>query len=143
MQDHLPEGGLGNLIALPLQGKALLNGNSAFIDEKWNAYPDQWKALFETEKLSPEAVADLIKEWKKIDVPAISDSESSDSPDKPWEKDNGFHKEDADGIVKIILADGVYIDAANLKPRLQNKIRRLAAFGNPKFYKNQAIGLSN
>jgi hypothetical protein len=31
-QDHLPEGGLGNLIALPLQGRALQQGNSAFID---------------------------------------------------------------------------------------------------------------
>lgn len=33
---------LGNLIALPLQGKALQDGNSAFIDGKWNAYSDQW-----------------------------------------------------------------------------------------------------
>ncbi len=31
-QDTLPEGGVGNLIALPLQGKALRDGNSAFID---------------------------------------------------------------------------------------------------------------
>lgn len=44
-QDHMPEGGLGNLIALPLQGQALKKGNSAFIDEKWNAYPNQWKVL--------------------------------------------------------------------------------------------------
>lgn len=33
MQDHLPVGGIGNLIALPLQGRALQNGNSAFIDD--------------------------------------------------------------------------------------------------------------
>ena len=31
---------IGNLIALPLQGRALKNGNSAFIDSNWNAYPD-------------------------------------------------------------------------------------------------------
>lgn len=36
---------IGNLIALPLQGQALKNGNSAFVDENWNAYPDQWDAL--------------------------------------------------------------------------------------------------
>jgi len=36
---------LGNLVALPLQGRALRNGNSAFIDEAWNAYPDQWGKL--------------------------------------------------------------------------------------------------
>ena len=33
MQDHLPQGSVGNLIALPLQGQALKEGNSAFIDE--------------------------------------------------------------------------------------------------------------
>ena len=36
LQEHLPEGKLGNLIALPLQGRALRNGNSAFVDENWN-----------------------------------------------------------------------------------------------------------
>jgi hypothetical protein len=30
---------IGNLIALPLQGKAIKAGNSAFVDENWNAYP--------------------------------------------------------------------------------------------------------
>jgi len=34
-QDALNNGELGNLIALPLQGQALKDGNSAFIDEKW------------------------------------------------------------------------------------------------------------
>lgn len=36
---------IGNLIALPLQGQALKNGNSAFVDENWNVYPDQWGIL--------------------------------------------------------------------------------------------------
>ena len=41
---------IGNLIALPLQGQALKNGNSAFVDENWNAYPDQWDALLDVYK---------------------------------------------------------------------------------------------
>jgi len=36
---------IGNLIALPLQGRAIKNGNSAFVDRNWNAYPDQWGVL--------------------------------------------------------------------------------------------------
>ena len=48
---------IGNLIALPLQGQALKNGNSALVDENWNAYPDQWDALFnKTRKLGIEDV---------------------------------------------------------------------------------------
>lgn len=46
---------IGNLIALPLQGQALKDGNSAFVDENWNAYPDQWKILLEeTPKLEEQ-----------------------------------------------------------------------------------------
>ena len=35
VQDKMPVGGLGNLIALPMQGQALRKGNSAFIDIDW------------------------------------------------------------------------------------------------------------
>lgn len=48
MQDNLPEGKLGNLIALPLQGQALRKGNSAFVDELWRPYHDQWEKLMHT-----------------------------------------------------------------------------------------------
>ena len=60
MQDHLPNGGLGNLIALPLQWKALKEGNSAFVDENWNVYPDQWKILFSKRKISEEQIEKYI-----------------------------------------------------------------------------------
>lgn len=39
----LPNGGLGNPIALPLQGKSLRQGSSAFVAENWNVY-DHLKA---------------------------------------------------------------------------------------------------
>ena len=51
-QDALPEGGLGNVIALPLQGMALKSGNSAFVDENWNAYEDQLKVLAGIKRLT-------------------------------------------------------------------------------------------
>ena len=62
-QNHVPDGGIGNLIALPLQGQALREGNSVFIDENWNAYPDQWKALMQTKRLSKERLEECIKNW--------------------------------------------------------------------------------
>ena len=144
-QDSLPAGGLGNLIALPLQGQALKEGNSAFIDADWNAYPDQWAILLSKQKLTKEFVETKIKEWK-LEHTCIT-AESAEIFDEengsPWDKRNGFSKEDVDGVLHLILSDGIYIAADNLKPRLQNQIRRLAAFGNPVFYKNQAMGLSN
>lgn len=138
MQEYLPQGGLGNLIALPLQGQALKEGNSAFIDENWNAYPDQWSVLFSKPKLSKEFIEDKMKEWEEefCDIPD-SDGE------KPWNKTRHFQKCDVDGDLHITLADGVYVDTSNLNVRIQNRIRELAAFRNPIFYKNQAMGLSN
>lgn len=145
MQDHLPDGRVGNLIALPLQGQALKEGNSAFIDEYWNAYPDQWEVLLNKKKLSKEFIEDKIKEWTGGNSYTVADGEDifeSDS-EKPWDKTKRFQAEDVNGVLQITLSNGVYVNTANIKPRIQNQIRRMAAFLNPVFYKNQAMGLSN
>ena len=145
MQNHLPAGGLGNLIALPLQGQALKVGNSAFIDEHWNAYPDQWEVLLSKKKLSKEFIEDKIKEWSEGSLEIVANCKDifENDNEKPWDRTKHFQKEDVDGIMQITLSDGVYVDAVNLQPRIQNQIRRMAAFSNPVFFKNQAIGLSN
>ena len=58
-------GSIGNLIALPLQGRALKSGNSAFGDENWNAYPDQWDILLNhTPKFSVEDIEKYIVRWR-------------------------------------------------------------------------------
>lgn len=144
MQDHLPEGGVGNLIALPLQGRALKEGNSAFIDEHWNAYPDQWKILLNKKKLSKEFIEDKIKEWSEGNSYSAGCKDIFESgSEKPWDKTKYFQKEDVDGALHMVLSNGIYVDTVNLQPRIQNQIRRMAAFRNPVFYKNQAMGLAN
>lgn len=145
-QDSLPTGGLGNLIALPLQGLVLQEGNSAFIDENWNAYSNQWSALMETPRISKETIETKIKEWKpesERDYGTKNTIDEEGNRIKPWNKTKRFSKNDVDGKISIILSDGIYVDTLNLKPSIQNQIRRLAAFHNPKFYKNVSIGLSN
>lgn len=137
--------GIGNLIALPLQGKALKNGNSAFVDENWNAYPDQWKALFQTKKLSKADILDKMVKWQNqlaMEKGLLTDFDLNERP-KPWRRNERFSKEDVVGMLHIVFSDGLYIDALNLMPRIQNQIRSLAAFDNPIFYKNKALGYSN
>ncbi len=136
---------LGNLIALPLQGQALKNGNSAFVDQNWNAYPDQWDILLNrTVKLSIEDIENLMIKWKDeiSETVGISSRKNVDRP-KPWKKNQKFNKSDVVGKMHIVLADGVYVDTLNLMPRIQNQIRSLAAFDNPVFYKNKRLGYSN
>lgn len=153
-QDHIPlntktgKPGLGNLVALPLQGQALKLGNSAFIDENWNAYPNQWECLKEVKKLSLETVEERIKEWSAEGILGVlsnefeADTEGANDT-KPWEKTKpSLHKEDVSSAVEIIIADKVYVGTKDMKPRMQNALRRMAAFSNPDFYKKAAMGLS-
>ncbi|MEO5338880.1 MAG: restriction endonuclease subunit R, partial [Magnetospirillum sp. WYHS-4] len=44
-QDTMPQGGFGNLIALPLQGRPRRDGNSVFLDEDFRPHEDQWRFL--------------------------------------------------------------------------------------------------
>ena len=153
MQDFLPEGKLGNLIALPLQGRALRNGNSAFVDESWNTYKDQWKRLRETRRLSEKEVDDLIKLWCPDDDAmsifqndVVEDTAAGHTSllfgQTPASTNRDFHADDADGSVKIILSDGIYVNKKGLKDRMQNAIRRIAAYSNPQFFQTLKLGFS-
>ena len=92
-----------------------------------------------------------IKEWEISNIYEASDQgyevsdqgENTEDREKPWRKKVIFKRENVNGKMSITLSDGIYIDNLNLKPAIQNQIRRLAAMRNPLFYKNQAIGMSN
>ena len=65
-QDTMPEGGLGNLVALPLQGNAKKHGNSVFVDEDFEPYPNQWEFLLNVGKLSEKVLEDILKKTANI-----------------------------------------------------------------------------
>ena len=137
---------IGNLIALPLQGQALKNGNSAFVDKNWNVYPEQWDILLNrTEKLSIEDIEKYMAKWQTELAESkgkLAGTDIKNRP-KPWKKKCEFMKEDVVGKLHMVLSNGVYVDTLNLMPRIQNQIRSLAAFDNPEFYKNKRLGYSN
>src|SRR5690606_25087879 len=51
-QDTLPQGGFGNLIALPLQKRARDQGHSVFLDDDLTPWPDQWAFLSSIRKVA-------------------------------------------------------------------------------------------
>lgn len=137
---------IGNLVALPLQGQALKNGNSAFVDENWNAYTDQWDVLLnKTEKLSLEEVENYMMNWQQelLEKDGLLVNLNMTNRPKPWKKHCEFAKADVVGKLHMVLSNGVYIDTLNLLPNIQNQIRSMAAFDNPEFYKNKRLGYSN
>lgn len=140
-QDTLPEGGLGNLIALPLQGKARKNGNSVFINECFEPYPNQWEYLLNVKKLSVQALEELLRQNANT-MPLGNLSGTSES--KPWEMPVAKKIECSDfasGIV-IIRANMLYVPLNLLSSKALNHLRRMASFRNPEFYSKQALRLS-
>lgn len=151
-QDKMPKGGLGNLIALPLQGLALQKGNSAFIDEKWQVYSDQWSLLKNVMRLSKEYIEEKINEWNLDPEPTnIFSNEDNFFPSnelepeivKPWKKPKlTISSDNINGKMNITVANQVYVETANLHPSVQNTLRRMGAFSNRLFYKKQAAGFN-
>lgn len=140
-QDTLPNGGFGNLIALPLQGQARKKGNSLFVDEAFQPYPDQWAYLSEIKKLKHEAVETLIKTHSRGD--ALGDLCIAEPESKPWEKKRqpNLTAMDFRGVQKIVRSNMLYIHIDGFSSRGRNQIVRLAAFRNPDFYKSQVMRL--
>ena len=135
---------IGNLVALPLQGRALENGNSAFIDENWNAYPDQWETLRNIRKIPEQAIVSFIQKWNEGISSSVAITKYADKQIRPWKREEKFNSSDVVGNeIHIVLDDGIYVDALNLLPNIQNLIKRMATIDNPEFYTNKRQGRSN
>lgn len=140
-QDTLPEGGLGNLVALPLQGNARKNGNSVFVNEFFEPYPDQWQYLLNVEKLSEQALEELLKQNANT-MPLGDLSKTSES--KPWEVPvaNKIERTDFASEIVITRSNMLYIPLSQLSSKVLNYLRRIVSFRNPEFYSKQALRLS-
>jgi superfamily II DNA or RNA helicase len=141
-QDHLPEGGLGNLIALPLQGRARKDGNSLFVDENFKSYSDQWAYLATIKKMTADAVEGVISALHTGDELGAM---SKTSEYKPWELPVVPQLSRSDFIhqpLEIVRANMLYMSTADISPKVINHLRRIAAFKNPEFYARQAMRMS-
>jgi len=61
-QDTMPNGGFGNLIALPLQWMPRQNNNSVFVDHNFCPYPDQWQLLASVRRVQPDQVEWIVND---------------------------------------------------------------------------------
>lgn len=66
-QDAMPNGGFGNLIALPLQKHAREHKNSLFVDDNLQAYEDPWAFLSSLPRMPPEAVTAFVRRVERQD----------------------------------------------------------------------------
>lgn len=140
-QDTLPDGGFGNLIALPLQGQARKQGNSVFVDEDFEPYPDQWVYLQHIKKITENQVDEILR--LHGNVPALGNL-STTSENKPWEPPTSpmIERRDFPCRLTIVKSNALFIHVGSLSAKVVNHLKRIASFRNPEFYSKQAMRFS-
>ncbi len=138
-QDFLPKGGYGNLIALPLQGKAVSNKKTVFVNENFEPFDDQWEYLssirqitkIELEKITNKLLENTVLQEK---TPIIKKKNITS-----FKSENlaiTFPKK-----TKIILKNQIIIKKKNFSEQILNQLKQTAVFQNPEFYKKQNMRL--
>lgn len=149
-QDTLPQGGFGNLIALPFQFLPRKDGHSLFVNGRFEAFPweQQWQFLADIERVEDDRVRALAKEAvRTARVLGVPQPPPDDEDDEPWKSEQSTATAtklpfSVPPEVKAVLAQRLFVEKAGLPPPLVSRLRRLAAFQNPEFYKRQKLRLS-
>lgn len=140
-QSTIPEGGFGNLIALPFQGKAQREGNSVFVDEQFEPFPDQWLYLSQIQLIPRTMVKSLLE---SIDnrphglSAAVAANTAAPHSQRP-RKRLPLTQRDFPPSLPVTQADMLYITEKSLSPAAQMEVRRLATFANPEFFRAQSM----
>lgn len=139
-QDRMPEGGFGNLVALPLQGQARKRRNSVFVDDDFLVYKDQWAFLYNINKVKDTEVDMLLNLHVCEELGALTTSSES----KPWVTPitQDISKGDFYSEIEITKADKIYIPLKAVSAKVLNHLKRIASFKNPEFYSKQSLRLS-
>ena len=148
-QDTLPRGGFGNLIALPFQHQPRQKGNSLFLDDNLEPFDreEQWRFLASVPLLAADQVRKIADEASRSGrVLGVRAPESEDEDLLPPARKG---RDGAPPIavplppeIQAILAEQVVVVKAGLPSALISRLKRLAAFQNPEFYKRQRFRLS-
>ncbi len=148
-QDTMPQGGFGNLIALPLQKGPRDLGNSVFLDDQLVAWADQWSFLTSVRKIGRAQVEAITQDAERRGrILGVRLPPQDEGEDDPWTAPPSRHRKDPPiagdlpQTMELVLGNQIYIAKDELHPGLRNRLLRLAAFQNPEFYKAQAMRLS-
>ena len=144
-QDTIPQGGFGNLIALPLQGGPRENGHSVFLDGDFNPWPDQWAFLSGLRRLTEAEASAIVEAAGRRGRIVGLRLPLDDEDEEPWTSPPSRQRalpliaETLPDRIGAVLADQIYVPREGLPPGLVNRLVRLAAFQNPAFYAAQAM----
>lgn len=130
-QDVLPEsGGIGNLIAAPLQGRCRRDGTTVFLDTATlEPHPDQWAYLSTLDRVSPREVKRLAV---RVGTPRVGTA-----VDRLVAATSTRTRPQLPGVVHARLGARVTVVSADLTPALLSTLKHAASMPNPLFYERQ------
>ena len=133
------------MIALPLQQEARQEGNTVFLDEQLEPYPDQWAYLDSLTLIEPQRLEELVADGER-DSRVLAVGEESPDDATPWRPARPLAARLAattlPETVHATLAQRLYVKRSDLPPALHDALRRLACFSNPKFFELQRMRFS-
>ena len=144
-QDTMPQGGFGNLIAMPLQGGPRKDGNSLFLDDNMEPWPDQWAFMSGLRRLATAHLAEIVEDADRKGLVVGLRLPAEDDDPEPWTLPPSRRRPQSQIIgalpdrIDAVIADQIYIEREGIPPALVNRIIRLAAFQNPAFFAAQAM----
>jgi len=132
-QDVLAAGGLGNLIAAPLQGRARRRGTTVFLDlATLEPHEDQWAYLSSVDRMTPRDVTRLAQRLggaHAVSVGADVDRLRSATATKISVQ--------PPPVVRATLAARIGVDGTDLPPALLATLKHAASMSNPIFFERQ------
>lgn len=147
-QDTMPQGGFGNLIALPLQRAPRKQNNTVFLDSALVPWADQWAFLASVRKIGRPQVEEIVEDAERRGrILGVRLPPQDDGDTEPWTAPPSRRREapivgDLPETLELVIGNQICIPKQGLHPGLRNRLLRLAAFQNPEFYKAQAMRLS-
>ena len=122
--------------------------NTLFLDENFSPYEDQWAFLSSITRMGLPHLDEVVREATRTGQIIGVRASSTDEEERPWAMPPSRRLWETPPIgtfpaeVRIVMGNLVYVDKQELPSSLLNRIKRLAAFQNPKFYKKQNLRLS-
>ncbi|MCK5170850.1 MAG: DEAD/DEAH box helicase [Bacteroidales bacterium] len=127
-QDYHSGKGIGNLIALPLNGKSKEEGNSCFINpDTFEPYENQWTFLHEIKLMSVEDLRELYKDLFN---------------EKPVEMFVSSTNKDKSFKLEIIIQNQIYLKRNQLSKKLIVFLREQLNFYNSDYLAKKNLGKS-
>ncbi len=135
-QDFHSKQGYGNLIALPLHGKRLEDGNTAFLDQKtFTPYPDQWKFLSQVKRISTDTLDQLHDYFNEAENILDFTTYAKQIPSKP--KTSPKEK-----CLHIYIQNQIYLEKSELNGKLVRFLREHLNFLNSEYLTKKKFGKS-